>query len=342
MSILKLEPIYKDKIWGGTGISNILHRHIHSNLVGESWDVHDDCLISLSENKFIDEINKFISCDIFPILVKIISAEEDLSIQVHPDDNYSQKYENYKYGKHETWYILDAPKNAELIVGLKNKIIDKQKVISFGDETENLEFNSTIDFNKLEYKRLPVSVGDVIDIPPGLVHAITKGVTLLEIQQNSDITYRIYDYDRGRDLHIEKAKNTIQNIEGKVIHGLSIDEDDNKLTYLVSNKHYSIVKIDVNEEYNDTKLNDFCIITCVGGTGNISMYLPLNLDESIYSKNSVELKMGDSVVVIGKYRITGKCSILKTFTEKEEFILPLLNEYTSDEINVKCSVKYHL
>ncbi len=148
----------------------------------------------------------------YPLLVKIIQANDTLSVQVHPNDEYAKTNENSR-GKTECWYILDAEKDATLICG-----------INFTEETYNKEeFAKAIEDGTLEehLKRIPVKKGDFIFIPAGTVHAIQGGLRLLEVQQSSDITYRLYDWGRPREIHVEKSLDVILPSSGDIIKGFS-------------------------------------------------------------------------------------------------------------------------
>jgi len=209
---IRLQPQYKEMIWGGNKLQSHFGRTIPSELTGESWEVHSDNLI-LGTNVQLKTIakdaslmgEKIANCEVFPLLVKLITAQRDLSVQVHPDDDYAQRVEGEPNGKTECWYILDAPEKAQLIVGVNPEINDIEQLKMLIEKGEVL---SGVNY-------LSVKAGDFLYIPAGTVHAITQGITLLEIQQTSDTTYRIYDYERTdssgnlRELHINKALDVI-------------------------------------------------------------------------------------------------------------------------------------
>lgn len=212
--ILKLKPVCLDKVWGGSKLKDI-YSYDCSNKTGEAWGISAHQQVSstiisepyqgmtlrqlyLQERQLFGHYPK----PEFPILIKVIDAMDDLSIQVHPDDDYAKEHEN-AYGKTECWYILDADPNTDIIIGHKAK--DRASFIK-AMETQQLE---TI------LNKFPVKKGDLFNIYAGTVHAICKGTLLLEIQQSSDVTYRLYDYnrlDKGklRDLHIDQALDVIR------------------------------------------------------------------------------------------------------------------------------------
>jgi len=218
---IRFSPIYKEKIWGGSRLKTILNKKITSDKIGESWEisaVQDN--ISLVENGFLEgnTLEEIISIYMgelvgekiyekfgieFPLLFKFIDANDKLSIQVHPDNDLA-KQRHQAYGKTEMWYVINAENDAEIIVGF-NKEIDKYQY------TKAVKENTLIKLlNKEKVKK-----SDAFYIPSGRVHAIGKGVLLAEIQQTSDITYRIYDWDRKdangqeRELHTEWALDAI-------------------------------------------------------------------------------------------------------------------------------------
>lgn len=224
--IFKLSPVAKDYLWGGNRLNEIYEKNIMTTPVAETWEcsTHNDgrCVVATGlfsgetlydvlrmhpeylgthplavadKNPVLWEENAGL-----PILVKFIDAKADLSVQVHPDDEYAKKNELGQLGKTEMWYILDASRDAELIYGLNRKL-------------EKEEFRRAIEDGGLEkyLQRIPVKKNDVFFIRPGTIHAIGAGTMLVEIQQNSNLTYRLFDYNRKerdgslRPLHIDKA-----------------------------------------------------------------------------------------------------------------------------------------
>lgn len=214
---LKFTPIYKEKIWGGSRIKKLKNDESISDKCGESWEVSsvqgDLSVVSdgpLKGNN-IQELAEVYMSDLlgdkvfkkygieFPLLVKIIDASENLSVQVHPDDDFAKQQHN-AYGKPEAWYVLDAKKDAKIILGF-NKSTSQVELI------EKLKKNEVLDLVNF----FNVQQGSVYEIPPGRIHATGKGILLLEVQQTSDITYRVYDYNRkdNRELHIDLATEVL-------------------------------------------------------------------------------------------------------------------------------------
>jgi len=280
---LKFSPIYKDKIWGGDKIKSILDKDF-GNLpnCGESWEISGvEENISVVTNGFLagnslDELIEVYMGDLvgdkvfedfgieFPLLIKFIDANDDLSIQVHPNDEMAKKRHN-AFGKTEMWYVIQADKGSKLQVGF-NKQVDKDEYL------EKLEDNQLTDILNFE----EVKAGDVYFIPAGRVHAIGKGILLAEIQQTSDITYRIYDYDRRdkdgnpRELHTDLALDAIDFTlypEYKTNYQPQINESSE----LVKCKYFTTNSLEINavveKDYNE--LDSFVIYIYIKGTVKI-------------------------------------------------------------------------
>ncbi len=236
MGLVFLESIYKEKLWGSE--TWLVSAHSNGDTVIKTG-VH--------KGKKLSEIYKD-----FPLLVKIIEADDDLSIQVHPDDKYAKEYENSR-GKTECWYVLDAKEGASLIIGhnAKNKA-------ALTEAIEKGEWSSLL-------REVKVKKGDFFQIEPGTIHAIKGGVKLLEIQQSSDITYRLYDYDRlengkKRELHIQKCVDTIVcPYEEKRTESIQNE--------LVACPFYTVEKLKVDNNAYLKPKNQPVIVSCVKGIG---------------------------------------------------------------------------
>jgi len=208
----------------------------------------------------------------FPLLVKVIKTWDILSVQVHPDDVYARLKGGTDTGKNEAWYIITPPTDGYLIIGLKDNVTK--------DELKKANENGTIEscLNKLKVKE-----GDLVNIPSGLVHALTPGAVIAEIQQNSDITYRLYDYNRvdangnSRELHIEDAlkvadfENKIPKTivpEGGLLYTIS---GVNKKIHMISNDYFNVYKYTLFKEMIEkSNAKAFCLLTCVSGEVKIS------------------------------------------------------------------------
>ena len=217
---VKLLPAFKDYLWGGTKLKTEYNKKSNLDIVAESWELseHKDGQSTVADGEYkgltlsdyIDKIGKdklgknALKFDYFPLLIKFIDAKKDLSIQVHPNDEYALEHEG-EYGKTEMWYIMECEEGAYLYYGFKHEISK--------DELEKRIADNTLTevLNKVEVKK-----GDVFFIPSGTIHAICSGIIICEIQQNSNTTYRVYDYGRRdaqgnlRQLHIKQAVDVAQ------------------------------------------------------------------------------------------------------------------------------------
>lgn len=291
--ILFFDPVYKEKIWGAeywgisahpNGMSLIKNGEYKGKTLSYLWDNNREIFNNLQKDKF-------------PLLVKIIDAKDDLSVQVHPSDEYAYENENKELGKTECWYILDAKEDADIIYGVNAK--DKKELENMIDNKNWDELLNTI----------PIEKGDFLYIPSGTVHAIKSGTKILEIQQNSDTTYRLYDYDRKddkgnlRQLHIEKSKDVI-NCESPEIKKeyQSIIKDNNKKTILVESEFFSVYKYEVKEEILMENKKPFKIINILKGSGEI-----------ITKDERCEVKEDDFILITGdtkEYNIKGNVEFL--------------------------------
>ena len=306
---IKFENIYFDKIWGGRDFEEF-RGNLPSGYIGESWDItcHENGvgIVANGELKgktFLDIIEKLghdlvgtkVSTEKFPLLVKLINSREKLSVQVHPGDEYAAIHEN-SLGKTEAWYVVEAKPGAKLIVGTKN--CDKATFAKAIEEGRSEDYLNVI----------PVKKGDCFLINSGLVHAICEGLIIAEIQQNSDITYRVYDYGRPREIHVEKSLDVIKfDLEAKNLSNNEVKEFDGfSRVDFCENEYFGIQKFDITTEWTDESDKErFFILTCVEGNGTIE-------GEGF----SEEIKMGDSFLIpatLGKYTVKGNITVLKSY-----------------------------
>lgn len=313
---LKFEPILKSKIWGGEKLKNLLGKSSQRNDVGESWelsDVEGDTSVVLNGSlkgknlkELIQEYKGTLVGDSiyeqfgnkFPLLIKFIDAKEALSIQLHPHDDLAMKRHN-SFGKTEMWYVMQADEKANLIVGFE-KDVTKEEYLH---HLENKSLTEILNIDE-------VKKGDVYFIPTGRVHAIGAGVMLAEIQQTSDITYRVYDWDRQdaqgnyRDLHTEEAIDAI-DYKAQESYKTTYNSLENIASEIVSCPYFTTSTLPVNGELsiNHNDKSSFVIYICVGGkaifsTSNQSeilqtgetLLVPASLKEfSIQSTEKTEL-----------------------------------------------------
>ena len=276
---LKFTPIYKDKIWGGNKIKTVLNKDFGSlPNCGESWELSGvEENVSVVSNGFLagntlEELIEIYMGDLvgeqvfetfgveFPLLIKFIDANDDLSIQVHPDDDLSKKRHN-AFGKTEMWYVMQADPGSKLQSGF-NQEVDEDKYLF------KLEHNELTDILNFE----EVTAGDVFFIPAGRVHAIGKGILLAEIQQTSDITYRIYDYDRRdnegnpRELHTELAVGAIDYTLSPT-YKTQYEPKPNESVELVKCDYFTTNILEFNQivEKDYSQLDSFVIYICLEG-----------------------------------------------------------------------------
>ena len=276
--IIFLNPVFTHNIWGGTKLRDEYGYDIEGDDIGECWGIaaHENGNCTIKEGIYKGEtlaglwsghreLFGNIDGDRFPLLVKIIDAKADLSIQVHPDDTYAAEHENGSLGKMECWYILDCKEDAALVVGHNARTHEEL--------VEMIQGKRWSDF----IREIPVKKGDFIQIDPGTVHAIKGGITLLETQQNSDITYRVYDYDRlsggkPRELHVKQSIDVI-TVPAKPVSDSVVNVSAgkaNELSKLISCKYYDVYKLDVEGKATiDISDNPFTIMSVVSGEGSI-------------------------------------------------------------------------
>ena len=275
---LKFEPILKEKIWGGEKLIHHLNKKSNNTNIGESWEIsdveNDTSIVSNGDLKgkdlkqlIVDFKGDLVGESVyahfgekFPLLIKFIDAKEALSIQLHPNDALAKERHN-SFGKTEMWYVMQADKKANLIVGF-------QKEVSAQEYVKNLESKTLLDILNVD----EVSEGDVYFIPTGRVHAIGAGVLLAEIQQTSDVTYRIYDWDRPnpdgtfRDLHTEEAVDAI-DYKVQDSYKTAYTKKDNEISEIVSCPYFTtnVLPLSMNIQVNHSDKDSFVIYMCVKG-----------------------------------------------------------------------------
>lgn len=313
---IKLNPVFKEIIWGGNRLKKEYNKISDLNNIAESWEltVRPDGMNTIIGGDFNGKtLEEYLAqvgfsavtdkkLDRFPLLIKFIDAEDNLSVQVHPDDEYGLKYAD-SLGKTEMWYIIDAKPGAQLVYGLKQGCTNEM----FKQAIENGSVEEMLNY-------VPVKKGDVFFIPSGLVHAIGAGILLAEIQQNSNITYRVYDYNRlgkdgkPRDLHVKDALNVIVNRSDAEINEIRFSKGDCDDTTLASCEYFKVNKYNIDGEISlFTDKNSFNSLLCLDGNGYIE-----------YNDSKYSISKGDSYFIpanIGKYSIFGN----------GEFILSKIN-----------------
>ncbi|WP_396198594.1 type I phosphomannose isomerase catalytic subunit [Flavobacterium sp.] len=311
---LLFKPIFKERIWGGIKLKEVLNKSFYGSQIGESWElstVENDISVvangafeGLNLNQLIEKyptellgVNSIQHFgNNFPLLFKFIDAKEDLSIQVHPNDALAKERHN-SFGKTEIWFVMQADDNARLVVGFKDKTNKKE----YQEHLENKTLISVLN-------ETPVKAGDAFFLETGTVHAIGAGVLIAEIQQTSDITYRLYDWDRvdangvGRELHTDLALDAI-----------NFEPTNTKLDYeVVKNKSVNLVEcsffktniLQISDIYNWKKTKEsFTVLMCTEGSFTINM---------LHFK--AEFKKGDTILIpaiIDSFEIIGEATLLE-------------------------------
>ncbi len=300
---LKFKPILKEKIWGGTKLLSMLHKRLDEgeefDTVGESWELSDveedksyvingeykgysiqDLIIIHRGDLMGEKVFKNFSYQ-FPLLIKFIDAKEALSIQLHPDDELAKK-RHRSFGKTEMWYVMQADKGSNLIVGFNQKT-------DLSNYLEHLKEKKILDILNVD----EVEKGDTYFIPPGRIHAIGAGVLLAEIQQTSDVTYRVYDWDRKDDEGNARELHTFDAIEALnfSIKKAKVDykHKENKAVSLVDCQYFTTNFIAITDvvDINNADKDSFVIYMCV--SGNIEIQ---------YGNDAVEiLNMGETILI---------------------------------------------
>jgi mannose-6-phosphate isomerase len=313
---LQFEPILKERIWGGEKLKTILNKPITSKITGESWEistVEGDVSVVANGDLAGKSLNELIDSDPvallgtavyakfgkqFPLLFKYLDAREDLSIQVHPNDELAKKRHN-SFGKTEMWYVMQADPDAELIVGFKEDSNAEQYI-------ENLK-NKTL-LSILDYVK--VQVGDVFFLETGTVHAIGAGLVIAEIQQTSDITYRLYDFDRvdaagnQRELHVDLALDAINY--DKIDTFKKYNKEVNQSNAVVNCPYFTtnFIPLDGNLAVHKSG-ESFTVYMCVEGDFELE-----------YEGTKFSYIKGDTVLIPASLKIfalNGKASILEIY-----------------------------
>ncbi|NLA77937.1 MAG: class I mannose-6-phosphate isomerase [Erysipelothrix sp.] len=299
---IKLKPVFKQMIWGGNQLKQTFNFKVPFDHVGEAWLVsaHPEGASKVENGELKGELlpdvyrqyrNNFgpgSNCD-FPFLIKMIDANQDLSVQVHPDDAYAKQHENGR-GKYESWVFLKTDADGRLCLGHNAQSVEEFETMIAQKRYDDL----------LRY--IPIEKGDVVDLPPGTVHALCEGTMVYECQQNSNITYRIYDYDRKdqdgklRELHLEQALAVLKAPDKpeKLKHRSDLQP-------LVHNPYFSLFQKAVEDELTLLMDDVFVALTVIEGETYINTH-PLRQGESMLVLPAVkEIKMqGKATVLIAK------------------------------------------
>ena len=305
MKNLKLIPECKDNIWGGAKLKDKYGKKSDNDIIAETWELsyHKDGPSRIEDGRLITEAlspeeigTNCADFSFFPTLVKLIDARQDLSVQVHPSDAYALEHEN-SFGKTEMWYIVEADEGAGIYLGFKNTVTSEE----FEEAIKTNTLTDLLNFYE-------VKAGECYFIPSGTIHAIGAGCLICEIQQNSNLTYRVYDYGRKdkngneRELHVEKAK-LVTNLNAYTAKPLGIANKYGE--YLGLSRYFTVTKIDVDDSASiDMDKASFKALTCVDGEGTVG---------------GEHIGLGDTRLITaheGKIKIEGRITAIMTEIRK--------------------------
>jgi mannose-6-phosphate isomerase len=307
---LFLKPVFKERIWGGTTLHKQFGYNIPSERTGECWAIsahlHGSSIIDngpyagmaldklwIEHPKIFGNVNK----SVFPLMTKILDANMDLSIQVHPNDSYAQENENGELGKTECWYIIDCNEEAEIILGHHAKT-----------KAEFIRQIKEGNWNEL-LRRVKIKPGDFFYVPSGTLHALCEGTLVLETQQNSDTTYRLYDYDRKdadgkmRKLHLKKGIDVTTVPYQKTINVPIMEKQQNvMITTFVKSDYFSVYKWEVSGKTYFSFPYQYLLLSVIKGEGVL-----------IYNKGNYGLKKGSHFIIpigFAEFEIDGECELI--------------------------------
>lgn len=309
------EPVFQEKIWGGSALKELYDFEIPNDSTGEAWVIsaHENgpSLVkngTLKGKNLVELWNEYpqlfgenTGTEEFPLLIKILDANDDLSVQVHPNDQYANQHEGEQYGKTECWYILDCADDAEIIFG---HMADSEE--EFRRKVEEGKWNELL-------KRVKVKKGDFVYVPSGTIHAIGKGIVILETQQSSDVTYRVYDFDRidqkgnKRELHIEKAIKVTSYPHGVEEQEIIEETIENlKSTQLIAEQYFTVYHWKLNGKAKTPLNKDYLLMSVIEGIGSI-----------VIEEKEFSLKKGDNFIMpatVVEYELHGTVEIIVSHT----------------------------
>lgn len=272
---LFLQSVMQEKIWGGTHLRDVFDYDIPSDHVGEYWAIsaHPNGVSTIKNGRYAGQTLDVLYAEhrelfgnrqepVFPLLTKILDANDWLSVQVHPDDVYGLEHEG-ELGKTECWYIIAAEPGAEIIYGHNAKSKEELRQQIESKDWENL------------LTKVPVKAGDFFYVPSGTMHAIGAGIMVLETQQSSDTTYRVYDFDRKddqgnlRELHLEKSIDVLNIGEPANSRPVTTKVDDLKSTLLVASDFFAVYKWEISSKAYFEKTADYSLFSVLDGQGSL-------------------------------------------------------------------------
>ncbi|MBM7551455.1 mannose-6-phosphate isomerase, class I [Thalassobacillus pellis] len=311
-----LKPVFKERIWGGTKLHEIFDYEIPSDETGECWGISahsngpNEILNGPLKGKTLTEAweeHRELFADQegedFPLLVKILDSKKDLSVQVHPDDTYAREQENEAYGKTECWYVIDCEEDAEIVFGHHAKT--KEELTQM---VEHGEWDSLL-------RSIKVNPGDFFYVPSGTIHAIGAGVQILETQQSSDITYRVYDYDRvgndgkKRELHLDKSLDvTTVPHEDPELNRTATSDKGLKQETLLEEEYFGVLLWDLNGRSPEMHYKNYTLVSVIDGKGAV-----------LVGNGRYSFKKGDHFILpstIESFEMEGKANMVVSWPTK--------------------------
>ncbi|MBX9075907.1 mannose-6-phosphate isomerase, class I [Streptococcus anginosus] len=274
---LFLQSVMQEKIWGGTKLRDEFGYEIPSDKVGEYWAIsaHPHGVSTIKNGRFAGQGLDKVYAEhrelfgnsnepVFPLLTKILDANDWLSVQVHPDDHYAMEHEG-ELGKTECWYVIAADEGAEIIYGHNAKSREELR-----QQIEKKEWDKLL-------TKVPVKAGDFFYVPSGTMHAIGSGILILETQQSSDTTYRVYDFDRKdakgnlRELHLEKSIDVLNIGAPANSRPVTVKADDLTSTLLVASDFFAVYKWEVSGKVNIEKTAAYSLVSVLAGRGVLTV-----------------------------------------------------------------------
>ncbi|WP_086350293.1 mannose-6-phosphate isomerase, class I [Candidatus Enterococcus clewellii] len=312
---LFLKPVFQEKIWGGNRLHSVFGFDLPSDKIGEDWAIsaHPHGVGTVINGEFAGkkldelwtehrELFGHATGDVFPLLIKILDAEDDLSVQVHPDDTYGLAHEG-ELGKTECWYIIDAEPGASIIYGHHAKTREELAEMIHEGKWDDL------------LTKVPVKKGDFFYVPSGTIHAIGKGIMILETQQSSDTTYRVYDYDRKddngnpRELHLQQSIDvTTVPAKAPVLEIQQQNQGQSTVVTYLKTEFFNVYEWLVKGSLKLKKGAPYTLATVIEGAGSLVIE-----KENPTQNDSYELKKGDSFILptdIEKWRVEGDMTII--------------------------------
>jgi mannose-6-phosphate isomerase len=314
MEPLFLKPVFKERIWGGTVLKKEFSYDIPTDHTGECWAIsahpngpsviENGLFAGMELNKLWHEHPELFGNpkeDVFPLLTKILDANMDLSVQVHPDDSYAKANEKGELGKTECWYIIDCKEDADMIFGHNART--KEELI---DQINEGRWDDLL-------RRVKIKPGDFFFVPSGTIHALCEGTLVLETQQSSDTTYRVYDYDRRdaegnlRELHLEKAIDVTTVPHQDAISSPKMGEREHAMmTTFVESEFFSVYKWEIHGKSTFSFDDRYLLLSVIKGTGNF-----------VSAGKKYRLEKGMHFIIpvgLGEFVIDGDCELIVSHT----------------------------